>query len=122
MRVLGSYAVAYVLAGAGTYTAAQGIEASLTPGDLIVALPEIPHIYRPELEEFWSEIFIVFDGPVFDLWRDLGIQLGTGSQCPWLIVRMPVWSKGRRGSPIPERRSSLRFRTYPTRLHSSTDA
>ena len=39
------------------------------PGDLLMLYPDIAHGYGPGRDETWSEIFLVFDGPVFDLYR-----------------------------------------------------
>jgi AraC-like DNA-binding protein len=43
------------------------------PGDLIFVYPEIPHGYGPGLDETWSEFYVCFDGPAFDLWREKGL-------------------------------------------------
>jgi len=69
MRVLGSYAIVYVVAGGGVYRDARGNAAKVRAGDLITIFPEIAHAYGPERGQTWSEIYIVFDGLVFDLWR-----------------------------------------------------
>jgi len=42
-------------------------------GDLLFLYPEIPHGYGPGPRETWSEFYLVFNGPVFDLWRRLGL-------------------------------------------------
>lgn len=69
MRVLGSYAAVYVVAGGGRFLDGQGHRAEVGAGDLLLLHPEIPHTYGPRPGGRWSEIFLVFDGPVFDLWR-----------------------------------------------------
>lgn len=69
LRVLGSYAVVYVLAGSGRYRDADGRSAELHAGDLLTVFPDVPHIYGPTEGTTWTEIFLVFSGPVFDLWR-----------------------------------------------------
>jgi AraC-like DNA-binding protein len=73
MRILGSYALAYVLRGPGRYMDGNGINQKLETGDLIHLFPDIPHAYGPPPGESWDEIFIVFDGPLFDLWRSAGL-------------------------------------------------
>ena len=73
MRILGSYALAYILAGEGTYSDANGVEMVVGPGQMIVVFPDLPHRYGPPPGKTWDEIFIVFDGPVFDLWRQRGL-------------------------------------------------
>jgi len=42
-------------------------------GDLIFLFPELGHNYGPLPGDRWDEIYVVFDGPVFDLWRKKGI-------------------------------------------------
>jgi AraC-like DNA-binding protein len=73
MRVLGSYAVVFLYDGSGIYQDANGVACELAAGDLILLFPEIAHRYGPRHGEAWSEIYVVFDGPAFDLWRDKGV-------------------------------------------------
>src|SRR5438045_2558817 len=49
MRVLGSYAIVLLLEGSGRYQ------------------------YGPGAGEYWNEFYVVFDGPVFDMWRQVGL-------------------------------------------------
>jgi AraC-like DNA-binding protein len=73
MRVLGSYAIVYLLEGSGHYRDANGISQRLRAGDLILIFPEIAHRYGPQRGDAWHEIYVVFDGPAFDLWRGKGV-------------------------------------------------
>jgi AraC-like DNA-binding protein len=73
MRVLGSYALVYLLAGSGSYRDANDVARELAAGDLIVLYPEIAHRYGPRRGGEWSEIYVVFDGAAFDLWRAKGV-------------------------------------------------
>lgn len=73
MRVLGAYAIAYVIGGEGQYHDANGLRCPIRPGDLILVFPEIPHTYGPVRGTRWNEIYYVFDGPVFDMWRAGGL-------------------------------------------------
>jgi AraC-like DNA-binding protein len=73
MRTLGNYAVVYLLKGKGTFTDALGTQTRLQPGDLLTVFPEIPHWYGPAKGSLWDEFYIVFSGPVFDLWRRGGL-------------------------------------------------
>jgi AraC-like DNA-binding protein len=73
MRVLGSYALVYLLAGSGRYADAGRRQQRVRAGDLIVIFPEIGHLYGPGPTEHWSEFYVVFDGPVFDMWRQVGL-------------------------------------------------
>jgi AraC-like DNA-binding protein len=73
LRVYGSYAVMYLLEGRGVYRDANGRAQNLRAGDLVVVFPELAHTYGPAGGERWSEFYLVFDGPVFDLWRQVGL-------------------------------------------------
>lgn len=73
MRVLGSYALVYVLEGSGAYYDALHREYRVQAGDLLVIFPDIGHVYGPGAGEHWSEWYCVFDGPVFDLWQRAGL-------------------------------------------------
>lgn len=72
-RVLGSYAIVYLLEGSGLYADANHRRQRVVPGDLLVLFPEIAHSYGPGLEERWAEIYVVFDGPVFECCRASGL-------------------------------------------------
>lgn len=72
-RVFGSYAVLLVLEGGGCYRDDNCVDQGVGIGDVIVVYPDLGHCYGPESGEVWSEFYIVFDGPVFDLWRKKGI-------------------------------------------------
>jgi AraC-like DNA-binding protein len=72
-RVLDSYALVYSLDGACRFTDANGFAADLVPGDALLLFPDLPHRYGPPPGVRWSEFYLVFDGPVFDLMRERGI-------------------------------------------------
>jgi AraC-like DNA-binding protein len=72
-RVLGSYALVYLLEGSGLYFDANRRKTRVTAGDLIVLFPDLAHSYGPQRGDQWSELFMVFDGPVFDFWRKTGV-------------------------------------------------
>jgi AraC-like DNA-binding protein len=77
MRVLGSYAIVYLFGGEGFYRDANGYAAKLQAGDLLLLFPEIAHRYGPRRGQEWQEIYAVFDGPAFDLWRAQGLYDAT---------------------------------------------
>lgn len=72
-RILGQYALVYLLDGSGRYCDANGVDQPASPGDLIVVFPDLPHQYGPGADEHWTEFFLCFGGPVFDLWRQVGL-------------------------------------------------
>ncbi len=71
-RLLGSYALVYLLEGGGRFRDTS-LSLNVRAGDLLLLFPDIPHTYGPGPGQTWSEFYIVFDGPVFDLWRDEGL-------------------------------------------------
>ena len=73
MRVLGSYALVYLTAGGGRYQFQGQPPRRCRAGDLLVVFPEIAHAYGPEAGGRWSEIYMIFEGAIFDLWRRLGL-------------------------------------------------
>lgn len=68
MRVLGEYAVVFLLDGQGHYADANGVDRPINPGDLIIIFPELAHHYGPGVHQSWTEMYLVFNGPVFELW------------------------------------------------------
>ncbi len=72
LRVLGSHAVVVCVSG-GVYEDAAGTRAQLAAGDAVVVFPELPHRYGPRRGGRWDEFFVVFDGPVFELLRRVGV-------------------------------------------------
>lgn len=115
MRRLGSYAVAYLTDGAGSLWEPEGHVTPLQAGDLLLIHPDHPHRYGPGTpEQQWHEFYIVFEGPVFDLWRDEGL-LGERNSVLRLMP-IPYWLKqlesvvraaGEPGPPSPLRQICL---------------
>lgn len=73
MRVLGSFALVYVLDGSGSFRDANGVSRSISAGDAMFLFPDIGHTYGPPNGQTWREFYILFDGPAFDLWRQTGL-------------------------------------------------
>jgi AraC-like DNA-binding protein len=69
MRVFGQYAIVLVVGGGGFYRDILGAHQTVAVGDLIVVFPEIAHSYGPHPHSHWDEIYVCFDGEIFDLWR-----------------------------------------------------
>lgn len=61
-----------MLRGGGSYKDENGVETDVNPGDAIIVLPGLEHWYGPPKGEVWDELYLVFEGPVFDLWREEG--------------------------------------------------
>lgn len=69
LRITDSYALVYSLDGIAHYQDENGLVRDIKPGDVILVFPDMRHKYGPGPDEHWSEFYLVFDGPVFDLWR-----------------------------------------------------
>jgi AraC-like DNA-binding protein len=69
MRVLGSYALVCLTAGGGYYRDVNGVSRDVHAGNAIVIFPEIAHRYGPRQGGEWSEIYVMFDGAIFDQLR-----------------------------------------------------
>jgi AraC-like DNA-binding protein len=65
------YAVVLVYGGTGAYRDTAGRDQPVEAGDAMLVRPGLGHWYAPRAGTRWSEIYIVFEGPVFDL-LDLG--------------------------------------------------
>lgn len=73
MRVLRRFTLVLMMEGRGYFRDARGSQLELTPGDVIIVFPEIPHAYGPMPGTEWTQIYFVFDGPQFQLWRAQGL-------------------------------------------------
>jgi len=83
------YALVLLLSGGGRYRDRRGMDKRLSPGDLIVVFPELPHQYGPEAGDTWDEIFIAFEGPAFEGWRAHGLD---PAHAVWPLDSMDKWS------------------------------
>lgn len=72
-RRLGRYALVYTLAGRARFRDRSGLMCELVPGDALLLFPDVEHAYGPTPGERWSEVYLIFEGPVFDLWRSSGV-------------------------------------------------
>jgi len=91
MRVLGSYAVVYVLNGGGQYQDVNGVDRAIEQGDLIMLFPELAHRYGPTDDRKWSEFYVMFEGPIFDLWREC--RLLNQDEPVQHLEPIPYWVK-----------------------------
>jgi AraC-like DNA-binding protein len=67
------YSFAFLVRGGGVYRDELGYHQTLESGDCVFAFPGMRHSYGPVGEGAWSELFVVFNGPVFDLYRQVGL-------------------------------------------------
>jgi AraC-like DNA-binding protein len=105
MRDLGSYAMVYLLAGGGEFGDALGHVQTVGPGDLIWLFPGVPHYYGPRKNGFWDEIYLVFDGPLIDLWRKQKII--SASRPVWHLEPVAFWHRRLEEGGLPPAISTL---------------
>lgn len=72
-RILDSYALVVVHGGTGTFSDDMGGTRQIGPGDAILVLPGHSHWYGPHTGGRWSEIWLMFDGSIFDALRAGGV-------------------------------------------------
>lgn len=69
-RTIFFYSITYILEGRCRYVEPGGRDMVLGPGTAFFCFPGIPHRIEPMPDEQFSELWITFLGPVFDLWRE----------------------------------------------------
>lgn len=69
-RRLDCYALVAVTNGTGEYRDERGGAFSVRTGDAFLLFPGFGHSYGPPAGETWDEIFLLFEGSVFDYWRN----------------------------------------------------
>lgn len=84
MRVLHRYTLVLVLDGRGYYVDEAGTRTTFGPGDVLWVFPGVAHAYGAHPDTDWTQVYVVFDGPQFNLWRDAGL----------LSVKHPVYRLG----------------------------
>ncbi len=101
MRVLGRYALVFIVSGEGFYTDANGARIRFGAGHALVLFPDLPHAYGPDPGEGWEQIYVVFDGPQFNLLDRTGV----------LLRNSPLWRLG----PVDYWRRRIEDLFRPTR-------
>ncbi len=71
-RSLPHYTLVYVTRGEGRYRDERGVDVPVQAGDAILVRPHVEHWYGPARGDTWDEFYLVFEGAVFDMWRDTG--------------------------------------------------
>ncbi|MFI5692280.1 AraC family transcriptional regulator [Kribbella sp. NPDC051586] len=66
LRVMDAYVLSVLIDGEGNYRDAAGRDERIRPGAHTIVPPGFPHTYRTDPGERWTELFVVFTGPLFD--------------------------------------------------------
>ena len=69
-RILHRYSLVYVFEGSGWYTDETVTDLPVAPGDVIQISPNSRHGYGPRENLDWHEVYLIFEGPVFDVWAE----------------------------------------------------
>lgn len=67
-RVLNRYSLVYLFEGHGSYSDDHHEQIPIKPGDVIQLAPHTRHWYGPKGHLNWHEVYLIFEGPVFDTW------------------------------------------------------
>jgi len=73
MRIYPDYAWVLITEGKGRYRDVHGLDLPVSAGDAILVFPGLAHTYGPLPGTKWNEVYIVFNGPVFDTWQIQGV-------------------------------------------------
>jgi len=90
LRVMDAYVLSVVLEGRGCYRHEDGRERPIGPGSCTVIRPGVAHWYGTDRGERWTEFFVVFTGPIFDLYAERGILDRDGPRQPDPPPSVPV--------------------------------
>jgi hypothetical protein len=60
----------------------------------------VAHNYGPQKDHFWNEFFVVFDGPIFDLWESAGAYAWSNARSLhlWNLFQFNGYVQGSRGA------------------------
>ncbi|PTX94467.1 AraC family transcriptional regulator [Opitutus sp. ER46] len=92
MRVLHYFTLVLLVSGRAYYQDRGGVRTELAPGDVILVFPGLAHAYGPLDQGEWTQVYFVFAGAQFDLWRE---QQLLDPARPVLRVGMPDYWKQR---------------------------
>jgi len=81
-RVMDAYVLSAVTAGRGSFRHHDGRVQPIGPGTCTVVPPGVPHWYGTEPGRRWTETFVVFAGPLFDMLAASGVLAVAGPRLP----------------------------------------
>lgn len=91
MRILGRYALVLVNEGRPFYSDSGGRTADLEAGSVIFVTPRLAHAYGSRDGDIWGQVFIVFDGPLFDMLQ--GSEAFCKNQPVWKLAPVNLWQQ-----------------------------
>ena len=73
VRFWDTYAIVYVIEGQARFRDVNGLDLPMRPGDLLLMFPGHGYHYDVDQQHVWSEFWLHFQGPVFDLMREQSV-------------------------------------------------
>ena len=68
-RRIDCFALVYTMRGGGTFSHSHGPSIQLAAGDAFLLFPGVVHRYAPTAGQIWDQIYMLFEGPIFELWQ-----------------------------------------------------
>ena len=81
-RVMDAYVLSAVTDGHGSFRHEDGRVLPIGPGTFTIVLPGVPHWYGTPPGKRWTETFVVFTGPLFDMLAANGTLASSGPRQP----------------------------------------
>ena len=101
LRRWDTYSLVYVRSGNAAFHSQDTPDRTVGAGDLMLMFPRNAYRYVIAPHVPWSEIFVQFDGPVFDLWRACGLL--TTADPLWHLAPVAFWRTRLDGIVAPAR-------------------
>ena len=89
LRRWDTFSLVYVRTGNAVFLSQGARERAVGPGDMMLMFPRNAYRYDIDPLTAWSETFVQFDGPVFELWRKSGLL--TPAAPVWRLEPAAVW-------------------------------
>lgn len=103
LRIMQAYVLSVVIDGTGRYRDADGRDEPINPGAHTVVPPGWPHWYGTAPGERWTELFVVFTGPLFDTLAGAGVLADAGPRYPRPAPSMAALRTVLRATPRSQR-------------------
>lgn len=110
-RTLNEYQFVYVTKGRGVFESG-GRSFLVHPGSIMVILPGVRHLYRPDYEVGWMEYWVGAKGPYLDTLREKGFLSSekpfydVGLQKNLLEIYMHIFEEVKTQAPLYQARAS----------------
>ncbi|MET9478186.1 MULTISPECIES: AraC family transcriptional regulator [unclassified Streptomyces] len=121
LRVMDQYVLSVVLEGEGTYRDGEGREERLLPGAHTIVPPGVPHWYGTDPGRRWTELFVVFTGPLFDSVAELSGLTVAGPRYPRPVPSIEALRSVLRTPPRSQHAAEHQLFALVDWLHDAAD-